>query len=44
MKLGITKRLISLMVIMAMFTLPLMVNAQTRKKPSDFAWAPVLFH
>ena len=33
MKLGITKRLISLMVIMAMFTLPLMVNAQTRKKP-----------
>jgi hypothetical protein len=33
MKLGITKRLISLMVIMAMFTLPLMVNAQTRRKP-----------
>jgi hypothetical protein len=33
MKLGITKRLISLMVIVAMFTLPLMVNAQTRKKP-----------
>ena len=33
MKLGITKRLISLMVIMAMFTLPLMVDAQTRKKP-----------
>lgn len=33
MKLGITKRLISLMVIMAMFTLPLMINAQTRKKP-----------
>jgi len=33
MKLGITKRLISLMVIMAMFTLPLMLNAQTRKKP-----------
>jgi hypothetical protein len=33
MKLGMTKRLISLMVIMAMFTLPLMVNAQTRKKP-----------
>jgi hypothetical protein len=33
MKQGITKRLISLMVIMAMFTLPLMVNAQTRRKP-----------
>jgi hypothetical protein len=33
MKLGMTKRLISLMVIMAMFTLPLIVNAQTRKKP-----------
>ncbi len=33
MKLGMTKRLISLMVIMAMFTLPLIVNAQTRRKP-----------
>jgi hypothetical protein len=33
MKLSMTKRLISLMVIMAMFTMVLMVNAQTRRKP-----------
>jgi hypothetical protein len=33
MKLGITKRVISLMVLMAMFTLPLLLNAQTRRKP-----------
>jgi hypothetical protein len=33
MKSGITKRLISLMVIMAMFTLALAVDAQTRRKP-----------
>ncbi len=33
MKLSITKRLISLMVIMATFTLALTVDAQTRRKP-----------
>ena len=33
MKLGITKRLISFMVIMAMFTLALTIDAQTRRRP-----------
>ena len=33
MKLGITKQLISLMVIMAMFTLALTIDAQTRRRP-----------